>query len=188
MTAVSFRAKREQLERVQRFAPECQGQNVALTVLDLPYLLDSGFGSMSDHVLDGRLEEIELAHRLPRRRPFAFSQFLDQNSVDYWSWTPFLDPQKRVPNPFFWHPDPGPHKKSVKCLTMFLTAVSRRSTLSIASSRGDRNIRAVTVFRPETGRCQPPFMDPDLCISSKVEKMRSLFWQHQWVILPKLSP
>ena len=37
-----FRAKREQLKRVQGLLPERSGQNLALTVLYVPYSLDSG--------------------------------------------------------------------------------------------------------------------------------------------------
>ena len=36
-------AKREQLERVQGPLPECQGQHLALTVLNVPSSLDSGW-------------------------------------------------------------------------------------------------------------------------------------------------
>jgi len=36
------RIEREQFERFQRFYPESQGQNLALTVLCVPYSLDSG--------------------------------------------------------------------------------------------------------------------------------------------------
>ena len=39
---LSFRAKREQLKSFSGLAPESQGQNLALTVLYLPYSLDSG--------------------------------------------------------------------------------------------------------------------------------------------------
>jgi len=38
---VSFRAKREQLKRINRNLPEGKGQNRALTVLCVPYPLDS---------------------------------------------------------------------------------------------------------------------------------------------------
>jgi len=36
------RAKKEQLRRIEGLPPESQGQNLALTVLHVPYLLDSG--------------------------------------------------------------------------------------------------------------------------------------------------
>ena len=41
-THVRFRAKREHLKRVQRHLSESQGQNLALTVLCVPYSLDNG--------------------------------------------------------------------------------------------------------------------------------------------------
>jgi len=40
-----FRAKREQLTRVEGLLPESQGQNLALTVLHVPCSLDIGEGS-----------------------------------------------------------------------------------------------------------------------------------------------
>ena len=40
-----FRARREELKRFKGLLPESQGQNLALTVLYVPYLLDSGRGS-----------------------------------------------------------------------------------------------------------------------------------------------
>jgi hypothetical protein len=49
-----FRARRGQLKRVERRLPESQGQNLAWTVLYVPYTLDSGMLGM--HILkDGTL-------------------------------------------------------------------------------------------------------------------------------------
>ena len=39
--AYRFRAKREQLKTLYDFPPESQGQNLALTLLSVPHLLDS---------------------------------------------------------------------------------------------------------------------------------------------------
>ena len=40
--AVRFRARRGQLETLEGLLPDSQGQNLALTVLYMPYSLDSG--------------------------------------------------------------------------------------------------------------------------------------------------
>ena len=40
--AYRFQAKKEQLERVHGLLPASQGQNLVLTVLHVPYSLDSG--------------------------------------------------------------------------------------------------------------------------------------------------
>ena len=42
LTSYRFRAKRQHGERVEALSPKSQGQNLAVTVLPVPYWLDSG--------------------------------------------------------------------------------------------------------------------------------------------------
>ena len=49
-----FRAKREQLERVSGLLPENQGRNLAVTVLCVPGLLDSGCGACWQRLIKSR--------------------------------------------------------------------------------------------------------------------------------------
>ena len=54
-----FRAKREHLQGVEGLLPESQGQNLAVTVLDVPRSLDSGAA--------GRVHEEKSLYMRPRR-------------------------------------------------------------------------------------------------------------------------
>ena len=49
-STVLCRERKEQLERFEGLSPESQCQNLALTVLDVPYSLDSGRRKVSDYM------------------------------------------------------------------------------------------------------------------------------------------
>ena len=58
-----FRAKGKQLKTLEGLEPQRQGQNLALTVLRLPYSLDSGLGEIAPEAIARQLWRVALRTR-----------------------------------------------------------------------------------------------------------------------------
>ena len=71
-SATRFRAKRDQHGILKKLEPESQGQNLALTVLYLPYLLDSGFPSEGKLCTSGFSPAVQ-----PRPNLISHNLFID---------------------------------------------------------------------------------------------------------------
>ena len=102
-------SKREPLERFDRLLPERQGQNLALTVLYVPYSLDSGKGG--DGTSDGALGQSASERRGDNLLPIPNTQHRTPYTLHPapytlhpTNFTPLLKPHNL--HPFTLHPTP----------------------------------------------------------------------------------